>query len=463
MISRNYFCNLRRLPIFWSFGVFMLNLIKNPLLAAFLVLTLAGCNSQEFYEKEFLDGVGVPEDFREIPDNLSENENTPNNKGNQIPADPNGLPFGNDPTNSNASSDLPNGLPTINNPLDPNGTNAGTNTADNTDSDSSGGPSSADNTDPDSSGGASSADNSDASGGSGDTDSDNSNGICGASQPIDAVDEFIQNSSQQAKVDILWVMDNSGSMGDEQEDLAKNFDIFINNFIKKDIDFQMAITTTDGRLRKSGKMIGDANLLNSDAAKENKNKFIDDFKQMIKVGVDGSGEEKGLQTSNDFFDNYRGWIRDDAYLVIVYISDEQDQSPDAVIDYVSQYQSLKSSVEKVRAYSIVTKSIDPDKKWESLGTRYEEASLFTGGETADIHQDFYTTLENFSFKILVLLDSFPLTGEPIDNKVEVTSNGNTLNSGWSYDSKARSISFDQNAIPNEGSLIKAYYQKCAGQ
>ena len=258
-------------------------------------------------------------------------------------------------------------------------------------------------------------------------------------------------------------MDNSGSMGDEQEDLAKNFDIFINNFIKKDIDFQMAITTTDGRLRKSGKMIGDTNLLTSDAAKENKNKFIDDFKQMIKVGVDGSGEEKGLQTSNDFFDNYRGWIRDDAYLVIVYISDEQDQSPDAVIDYVSQYQSLKSSVEKVRAYSIVTKSIDPDKKWESLGTRYEEASLLTGGETADIHQDFYTTLENFSFKILVLLDSFPLTGEPIDNKVEVTSNGNTLNSGWSYDSKARSISFDQNAIPNEGSLIKAYYQKCAGQ
>lgn len=116
---------------------------------------------------------------------------------------------------------------------------------------------------------------------------------------------FNQNSEGKRVVDILWVIDNSGSMGDEQDDLAYNFETFINNFISQDVDFQMAITTTDARSGHEGKMIAGPDMLNSEEAKKNENVFINHFKQKIKVGTRGSGHEKGLQTSAAFLENQK--------------------------------------------------------------------------------------------------------------------------------------------------------------
>jgi hypothetical protein len=48
-------------------------------------------------------------------------------------------------------------------------------------------------------------------------------------------------------VDILWVIDNSGSMCEEQRDLAVNFDRFLTAFANENIDFQMGVTTTHQR------------------------------------------------------------------------------------------------------------------------------------------------------------------------------------------------------------------------
>ena len=46
-------------------------------------------------------------------------------------------------------------------------------------------------------------------------------------------------------VDILLVVDNSGSMIEEQEKLASNFEAFISNFEGVDVDWQIAVITTD--------------------------------------------------------------------------------------------------------------------------------------------------------------------------------------------------------------------------
>ena len=50
--------------------------------------------------------------------------------------------------------------------------------------------------------------------------------------------------SNAESVDILWVIDNSGSMCEEQRDLAANFDRFLTAFANENIDFQMGVTTT---------------------------------------------------------------------------------------------------------------------------------------------------------------------------------------------------------------------------
>src|SRR5689334_5236429 len=52
-------------------------------------------------------------------------------------------------------------------------------------------------------------------------------------------------TSVNNKVDLLWVVDNSGSMLPLQQNMTTNFNAFMSEFITKGLDFHMAVTTTD--------------------------------------------------------------------------------------------------------------------------------------------------------------------------------------------------------------------------
>lgn len=59
--------------------------------------------------------------------------------------------------------------------------------------------------------------------------------------------EFIQTTSVDGstKLDMLWVVDNSGSMCQEQATLRNNFELFIEELDNTNLDFHIAVTTTD--------------------------------------------------------------------------------------------------------------------------------------------------------------------------------------------------------------------------
>src|SRR5690606_21598915 len=65
--------------------------------------------------------------------------------------------------------------------------------------------------------------------------------------------EVFSQALQMKKLDILWVIDDSGSMQDKQNALGFNFDAFIKDFMGTKVDFRMAITTTDKD--KNGQMV----------------------------------------------------------------------------------------------------------------------------------------------------------------------------------------------------------------
>ena len=62
-------------------------------------------------------------------------------------------------------------------------------------------------------------------------------------------DQFVQQS--QAKVDVLFLVDNSGSMMDEQQSLGSNFSAFLSHASAAGVDYHIAVTTT-GLERSSG-------------------------------------------------------------------------------------------------------------------------------------------------------------------------------------------------------------------
>jgi hypothetical protein len=59
-------------------------------------------------------------------------------------------------------------------------------------------------------------------------------------------DTFYQNTqSTNTRVDMLWVIDNSGSMATSQQNLANNFPTFIDGFSSRNLDFQVGVVGTD--------------------------------------------------------------------------------------------------------------------------------------------------------------------------------------------------------------------------
>jgi hypothetical protein len=284
----------------------------------------------------------------------------------------------------------------------------------------------------------------------------NSSSLC-------AVETFNQSANATKKLDIVWIIDNSGSMADEQDALGTNFSAFIDEFITKDVDFKMAITTTDvSSSYKKGRMVNGSDLkLTSAMAKQNENRFKDDFMNLVRVGTNGSGNEKGLEASEGFMQKYASsFLRQDAYLAVVILSDEEDQSPNLVSDYTNYLKSFKSEAGLVKFYTIadINKTSAKSSGITVGAERYKLASNQTAGVIANIRDDFYQSLTSMGDSILNLLDSFALGFEPVSGSLKVYVNG-VLSSDYTYDASSRSIKFDPNHLPTVGSVIKVYYLK----
>ncbi|MCB9092127.1 MAG: hypothetical protein H6620_06160 [Halobacteriovoraceae bacterium] len=277
------------------------------------------------------------------------------------------------------------------------------------------------------------------------------------------VDEFIADEESQRPLDILWVIDNSGSMENEQQALANNFSSFISQFVLKEIDFNMAIITTDASVGIDGEPVsGSMAALTYNQYLANSNQFFADFSNMIKVGSTGSGYEKGLQSSKSFFDKYSAsFVRDDSNLVVVYVSDEEDQSSQSVESYTSSIIGLKPANSMVQIHAVVrTEILESGNGVTSGGWRYVEATKRAKGSYEQITNDFGQTLSKIGTDIINKIENFVLSKVPDLKNIKVYVNGDVQYDGWSYNSQKNSIEFDAGHEPVVGSeIVVAYLEK----
>ena len=284
----------------------------------------------------------------------------------------------------------------------------------------------------------------------------------GAVTGTDVTENFKQNAAQAKNLDIVWVIDNSGSMADEQDALGQNFNVFIQDFITKSVDFRMGITTTDCSSElKCGKLVaGSDTKLTSAMAKANKNQFLSDFNSLVQVGISGSGNEKGLAAAKNFMTKHSSTlIRPDSYLAVVILSDEEDQSADAVAAYTDYLKSFKANAGLVKVYSIVDLGKTNSGAGITVGgERYKQASINTAGVAADIRADFAGVLGDMGDDIINLLDSFALAAKPIAGTLKVYVN-DQLVTNYIFDESSRSIKFDPNSLPQVGANIRVTYKK----
>lgn len=144
----------------------------------------------------------------------------------------------------------------------------------------------------------------------------------------------IRSQDAAKKVDILFVIDNSGSMAEEQRKLKDNFEAFITELTKEDLnDYQIGIITTDMREPIFlGKLQGTPRIINGKSM--SKRQVIDAFTKNVMVGTTGTSYEKSLDavklalspamTKEGGYN--QGFLRDGAMLAVIFVGDEDDCS-----------------------------------------------------------------------------------------------------------------------------------------
>jgi hypothetical protein len=307
-------------------------------------------------------------------------------------------------------------------------------------------------------------------------------------------DTFEQSSSLNRinTIDVLWVVDNSGSMSDLQTNMANNMNSFMGDFITQGYDFQMAVATTEAwkadfpppadplvaKFRdgvgatRTGTYVVTPLTMNPVAT------FITNFMQ----GIAGSGDERAFQSMRASLDSplNAGFVRPGGYLSIILVSDEEDFSHDdaamnenygqptlhSIQSYVDYLNALTKSTGRYRRYNVSTVSIlDAACLAQSggkIGTRYMELADATGGLKISVcSPTFANDLNMLKSFLLEMLTQFYLSRTPNKDTIVVYVNNRVVpqddRNGWSYHSDTNSIRFHGSEVPPEGAKIGVSY------
>ncbi len=295
-------------------------------------------------------------------------------------------------------------------------------------------------------------------------------------------------SGESNRTDFLFMVDDSGSMGDDQEAIrnaGEDFGEVIEDF---GLDYTISILTTscgtsdedDCSYDYNGtsfsytaydRVINEIGIIHND---------IDLFKQHIVVGTTGSPRETGIFNAEVALGENGpltrlGIPREDASQVMIIISDEPSQ-------YESKSGSRKFDPEHnifVDNDMLVYAIIQPDEDNETglvIGydldnrSQYDDLAQTTGGLLANISNkdengslDFHSIMQIIAQDASEANSAIRLQRAAIVNRhMRVTINGTPIpqsrENGWTYSQSLRALIFHGDAKPHKGDKIEIVYQ-----
>lgn len=272
------------------------------------------------------------------------------------------------------------------------------------------------------------------------------------------------------KVDILWMVDNSCSMSDDQTRLTENFPAFMDYFVGSGLDYHVGVTSSD--IIQSAPNGADGKLVVKRGLKYIENDTPDPitlFQEMATLGVGGAFPEKGLGATYKCLEEKRdtvnaGFYREEASLHTIIISDEPDYTQASLItqpEYEQWYDGLKETSED-RSFSGI---ISP-----TGGARYAQTIDFVGGiEESVLVPDWSGVLERLGIQAAGLKREYFLSGVPVPGTISVAvviRSGPTLSfdegEDFSYDEVRNSITFVE-YVPDALSRVEITYTVLASQ
>ncbi|MFO0728614.1 MAG: choice-of-anchor D domain-containing protein [Myxococcota bacterium] len=295
-------------------------------------------------------------------------------------------------------------------------------------------------------------------------------------------DRFTQLPTPQA--DVLFVLDNSCSMDDEQASLGANFGSFLTYAQSAGVDYQIAVTTTDvespaGAFDPSGlRTPGPGRFVDQGGGQiitPSTPNAAQVFQQNTTLGTYGSGHEQGLEgaylalSDPNINGPNHGFLRVDAALAVIVVSDEEDQSPRTVAFYENFFRNIKGfqNQSQFSFSAIVSPPANPNCSGggASAGNRYISIAQSTGGVVESIcTANWGQTLSNIGLNTFGLRGRFNLSAQPIPSTIAVTVNSMAVAAvtpggvtQWRYDVGTNSVNFQPGFVPMANNVIEITY------
>lgn len=278
-------------------------------------------------------------------------------------------------------------------------------------------------------------------------------------------EEFLQDGGNLT-VDLLFVIDNSQTMTEEQDMVSTAMPTLVDALGDYHSDWQVAVVTTDVSEETAGQLVG--GVFTAASSQE-------DISAAMSVGAEGDRTEQGLEamrlatTDPNLSGSNAGFIRSEADLGVIFVSDEDDSSPDEVSVYAEHMDTLKGSG-RARGAAIVGQlpaGCDSPTAAADPGTRYLDVAAATGGMTASICAgDFSTTMKQLALNAMGLNDTFPLAVVPELSTMEVWVDSTEIEradtDGWRYDAGDNAVILDGFAVPAPGATVLVRYYPWMG-
>ncbi len=303
-------------------------------------------------------------------------------------------------------------------------------------------------------------------------------------------DAFVATSDPL--VDFVWVVDNSGSMSEEQSAVQSAATTFFNKLSNKHLDYRLGVIKTGGS--------GGSNSCTSPTTraydmKGNWTTASDGasaFTANVNVGTAGCGTESGIYSAEKALAMSTIVPRSGAKVIFVMVSDEGDQwgcyqgtyqagannvssSPYNPCSGKSTF-DVNSNVFKTNGYKVYTVSgldsttglsgtcaVAPtsaaytNNKWSG----YYDLAQSTGGSSASICSSDYNSIMDNIVTQAAGSSGYALSRTPLSSSLAVKVNGTAVaqdaTNGWQYNSSSKTIVFSGTAWPSSGSSITVTY------
>ena len=277
---------------------------------------------------------------------------------------------------------------------------------------------------------------------------------------------FSESFHQPARgegVDILWVVDDSATMYEEQDLLMNSADSFIGFVANTMVDFNLGVVSTDLEDGGSG-LLGP--VLTADSSS-----MVDTFVAQIDTDRAGSRNERGFDAALIGADPVANpeFARAKADLEMIIFSDEDDHSTADSNTFLSTLQDQRPTAQ-IKIHAVVG---DPPAGCVSalaaadVGARYLDVQARTEGRRESICTlDYGEMLARVALDVIGLQTSFVLEKVPEVPTIELLVDGIEIHhrekDGWSYNPGDNSIHFDGFAVPSPGSVVVVTYSEWYG-